>query len=193
VNETAWGGDPPGHRRVAVVGLGNVLLGDDGFGPFVVRHFEARYDYPEWVSASDLGTPGLDLVPFIAEAAALIVVDTIQLDEPPGTLRLYRREHLLATPRGQRLTPHDPGLFEALQMLEFRGDGPREVLLVGVVPESCAPQPGLSATARVAAEQAVEVVAEELRRLGIPLSRRSQPLEPDIFWERPVVAGKRTV
>jgi hydrogenase maturation protease len=187
VNEPAWGDDPPVHRRVAVVGLGNVLLGDDGLGPFVVRHFEARYDYPPWVSVSDLGTPGLDLVPFVADATALIVVDTILLDEPPGTLRLYRQEQLLAAPRGQRLSPHDPGLVETLQMLAFCGDGPREVLLVGVVPHLCAPRPGLSAAARAAAEQAVEMVAEELRRMGVPLIQRLQPLEADIFWERSLV------
>ncbi len=185
----ARGGDPPVPRRVAVVGLGNVLMGDDGLGPFVVRQFEARYLYPEWVSVSDLGTPGLDLVPFIAEATALIVVDTITLDEPAGSLRVYRQEQLLAAPRGQRLSPHDPGLVETLQMLEFCGGGPREVLLVGVVPASCALRPGLSGTARAAAERAVEAVAEELRRLGVPLTGRSQPLEPDIWWERAALPG----
>ncbi len=191
MNEESRSGDPPAHRRVAVVGLGNVLMGDDGFGPFVVRQFQARYDYPEWVSATDLGTPGLDLVPFIDDATAVIVVDTVKLDEPPGTLRLYQRDQLLAAPRGQRFSPHDAGLVETLQMLEFSGGGPREVQLVGVVPESCAPRPGLSASARAAAELALEAVAEQLRRLGVPLNDRSQPREPGIWWEQPAAGGGR--
>lgn len=179
-------GGPPAPGRVAVVGLGNVLMGDDGFGPFVVRQFHARYDYPDWVAVTDAGTPGLDLVPFIDDAAAVVVVDTIKLDEAPGTLRLYRREQLMAAPGPQRLSPHDPGLLETLQMLEFRGGGPTDVLLVGVVPEWCGVGPGLSAPARAAAEPAVASVVDHLRNLGVPLNEREESLDPGIWWEQPV-------
>lgn len=184
MRDEAADGDPPATGRVTVLGLGNVLMGDDGFGPFVARQFHARYDYPEWVSVTDAGTPGLDLIPLLDEATAVVVVDTIRLDEPPGTLRLYRREHLLAVAQAQRLSPHDPGLLETLQTLEFRGGGPSEVLLVGVVPESCELGPGLSVAARGAAERAVAALADQLRQLGVSLQDRQEQLDPGIWWER---------
>lgn len=185
-------GDPPGGGRVAVVGLGNVLMGDDGFGPFVVQHLLARYDFPDWVTVTDLGTPGLDLIPFIDGAAILVVVDTIMLrNDSPGVLRVFRGEELRAVPRTDRLSPHDPGLLETLDMLALRGGGPNDVLLIGVVPESCAVGPGLSGALRNAVEQAIAAVVDNLSGLGVRVSRREQPLPPDIWWEKPVATRER--
>jgi len=90
--------------RVAVIGLGNVLMGDDALGPYAVRVLQAGWEFPPGVSVTDAGTPGLDLTPYILGVEALIVVDTVKADAPPGTLRLYRKDELLATPPAQRLS-----------------------------------------------------------------------------------------
>jgi hydrogenase maturation protease len=186
-------GDPPGGGRVAVVGLGNVLMGDDGFGPFVVQQLLARFEFPDRVTVTDLGTPGLDLIPFIDGAAVLVVVDTVALDEPPGAVRVFRGEELRAAPRSARLSPHDPGLLEALDMLELGGEGPREVVLVGVVPQRCGVGPGLSEVARGAVDEAMAAVVEHLGSLGVKVKRREEPLAADIWWEDPVTfRGRQT-
>lgn len=185
------GGDPPIDGRVAVVGLGNVLMGDDGLGPFVVRQLLARFEFPEWVTVTDLGTPGLDLIPFVDDAAGLVVVDTVALDEPPGVVRVFRGEELRAAPRSARLSPHDPGLLETLDMLELRGGGPRQVVLVGVVPQRCGVGPGLSEVARGAADGAVAAVVACLGQLGVKVRQREKPLPPDIWWENPMTSRER--
>jgi hydrogenase maturation protease len=100
--------------KVAVVGLGNVLIGDDAFGPYVVRLFEARYEAGSDVVALDLGTPGLDLAPHLEGLEALIVVDTVSSDGPPGTLELYGKDDLLSRPAPRRTDPHQLGELERL-------------------------------------------------------------------------------
>lgn len=173
------------ESRVAVVGLGNVLMGDDGVGPHVVQLLLAGWDFDPRVAIHDLGTPGLDLAPWIHGIDALILIDAVRSDAPPGSLRLYRRDQLLSRPAGPRVSPHDPGLHEALLAAELAGCGPREVLLVGIVPETCAMTPGLSASVRPALPAACDAVLAELRRLGRSAVRRVRPAQPDLWWEAP--------
>jgi hydrogenase maturation protease len=178
-------------RRVGVIGLGNVLMGDDAFGPWVAQVLLAGYDFAPGVSVEDLGTPGLDLIPYVAELDALVLVDTVRSDATPGTLRLYGRDSLLQHAPQPRLSPHDPGVKEALLTAEFAGVGPREVLLVGAVPQDSAMGVRLSTPLRGAVPRAVEEVLRELTRLGSPAIRRERPRPADIWWEAPAdVAGR---
>jgi hydrogenase maturation protease len=170
--------------RVVVVGLGNVLMGDDAFGPWVVQTLLAEHDFQEGVAVEDLGTPGLDLMPYVTDVEALVLVDTVRSDAAPGTVRLYRRDDLLKHPPQARLSPHDPGVKEALLTAEFAGRGPREVLLVGAVPETTAMGVGLSPALRAAVPLAAAEVLRELGRLGCPATPRSAPVSPDIWWAR---------
>jgi hydrogenase maturation protease len=170
--------------RTLVMGLGNVLMGDDGFGPYVVRVLESRYDFPEEVSVLDVGTPGLDLVPYLSGPEAVVIVDTVKADAPPGTMKRYDREAILKHPPQPRISPHDPGLKETLLTLDFAGQGPRDVTLVGTVPDSVGTGPGLSDPVRAAVGAAVESVLVELERLGVPARPKAEPRDPDVWWER---------
>ena len=174
---------PPG--RIGVIGLGNVLMGDDAFGPWVAQVLLAEYEFRPGVSVEDLGTPGLDLIPYVADLEALVLVDTVRSEAAPGTIRLYRRDALLQHAPQARLSPHDPGVKEALLTAEFAGVGPREVLLVGAVPMDSAMGVRLSAPLRQAVPRAVGEVLKELQRLGRPATRRTAPRPADIWWEVP--------
>ena len=170
--------------RIGVIGLGNVLMGDDAFGPWVVQTMLAGFAFHDDVSVEDLGTPGLDLLPYVADLEALVLVDTVRSSAPPGTVRLYRRDELLEHAPHARLSPHDPGVKEALLTADFAGHGPREVLLVGAVPADTAMGVRLSPALRDAVPRAVAEVLGELERLGRPAARRPSPGVPDIWWER---------
>jgi hydrogenase maturation protease len=178
-------GDVMSAVRVGVIGLGNVLMGDDAFGPWVVQTLLAEYEFPDGVSVEDLGTPGLDLVPYLTGLEALVLLDTVRSGAAPGALRLYRRDEILRHPPQARLSPHDPGVKEALLTAEFAGQGPREVLLVGAVPADTAMGVHLSPALREAVPLAASEVLRELERLGRPARRRAAPLAPDIWWARP--------
>jgi len=174
----------PPEANVAVLGLGNVLMGDDALGPTVVKVLEAEYEFPPGVSVQDLGTPGLDLTPYLAGLRAAIVVDTVRAGGAPGEVRLYRRDEILKNPPQPRLSPHDPGLKEALLTVEFSGSGPREVLLVGVIPAGVETGVGLSPAVQGAVRSAAAAVVTELARLGVAPSARAVPDPLDLWWER---------
>jgi hydrogenase maturation protease len=166
---------------IYLLALGNVLMGDDGFGPAVVRAFEAEYAVGPEVEVIDLGTPGLDLTPWLADAERLIIVDTVKSDLAPGTLRVFDKREILRCAPSARVGPHDPGLKEALLTLEFAGRAPRDVELVGIVPGYVGMSLELSPPLRVMVPAAVTLVATLLRRLGVPLRRRDAPL-PTVEW-----------
>lgn len=170
---------------IKVLGLGNVLMGDDAAGPFVIRVADATYAHPERVSLVEVGTPGLDLIPCIDDADVLVIVDTVRAPGLAGEIRLYGRDDLMAHLDRPRLSPHDPGLKEALAALQLAGGGPKEVLLIGLIPERIAPGIGLSPAVRAAVPAAVETLARELAARGARLVPRRPRRAPDIWWERP--------
>jgi hydrogenase maturation protease len=175
-----------GLEPVRVLGLGNVLMGDDAFGPWVVEELLARWEIPAGVSVVDVGTPGLDLTPYLGGADAVVIADTVHADGPPGRIHTYEKAQLLRLPAVPRLSPHDPGLADALLALTLAGSAPREVVLVGAVPASVAKGIGLSQSLRRAVAPAAAEVARRLAALGLPCFPRAEGAEPSPWWEKPV-------
>ena len=169
---------------IRVLGLGNVLMADDAFGPYVIHELTGAYEFPPNVSLVDVGTPGLDLTPYVMHASKLIVVDTVRSDGPAGSIRLYRKDDILRHAPLPRLGPHDPGLKETLLALDFDGSGPDEVLLVGVIPEHTGAMPGLSPRVRAAVGQAALEVLLELSRLGEIVRPLANPVATVPWWEQ---------
>jgi hydrogenase maturation protease len=169
---------------IRVIGLGNVLMADDGFGPYVIEALAAAFELPPEVTMIDAGTPGLDLTPHLLGADVAIVVDTVRSDGPGGTLRQYRRDEILRHPPGPRLGPHDPGLKDTLLTLDFAGSGPRDVVLVGVVPARTEASPRLTDAVRAAVPAAIAAVIRELDRVGAAARPRPSPRRVAPWWER---------
>lgn len=167
-----------------VLGLGNVLMGDDGFGPAVVQAFEAEYAVGPDVSVIDVGTPGLDLTPWLADVDRVIIVDTVKSELSPGTLRVFDKTGVLRRPPSVRVGPHDPGVKEALLMLEFARRAPREIALIGVEPERTELAVQLSPAVQAAVPMAVEAIAALLVRFGEPPARRVRPVAGQPWWLR---------
>jgi hydrogenase maturation protease len=163
-------------------GIGNVLLGDDGVGPYLVRLLESQYEFAANVEVADLGTPALDLTHRIVGLHALILVDSVVSGDPPGTVVLYRKEDIVCEIPAQRLDPHSPALSECLLAAEMLGATPQNVLLVGIVGESLDPGCPLSASVRRSLRPAMDATLHELARLGFAFRKRDLPLDPAIWW-----------
>src|ERR1700675_436055 len=119
-------------KKITIGGIGSVLLGDDGVGPYVVGMLEAGYSFDDNVTVADLGTPGLDLVAHLSGIDAVILIDSVSNGAPPGTVTLYRKEEILRHgPAPVRMDPHSPALSESLLIAELAGEGPEDILLVG--------------------------------------------------------------
>ena len=73
-------------NRVLIAGVGNVLLGDDGVGPYIINLLKARYSFGPDVELEDFGTPALDFIDHIVEREALVVIDSVNNGEAPGEI-----------------------------------------------------------------------------------------------------------
>jgi hydrogenase maturation protease len=169
-------------NRALIGGIGNVLLGDDGIGPYVVRILESRYDFGDNVALADLGTPALDLTHQIVGLHALILVDSVASDYPAGTLLLYRKEDILRDTPAQRLDPHSPALSECLMTADMLGATPEHVLLVGIAGKVYEPESPMSVGVRNSVEAAIGAILDELLRLGYDVQKKLSPDEPAIWW-----------
>jgi hydrogenase maturation protease len=145
-----------------VLGIGNILLGDEGVGVRIVEALRERA-MPEDVEVADGGTGGADLVDLMADRRKVIVIDAAEFDGRPGDILRFTAADL-----GRResigLSLHDLGLAEALTMMRHLGCAPEEVVIFGIKPKRIAP--GLDLTAEVAATvpKVIERVLEELDR-----------------------------
>lgn len=173
-------------KKILIGGIGNVLLGDDAVGPYVIRLLESEYTFPESVEIADLGTPALDLAHRIAGLHAVILVDCIASDEyPPGKVLLYRKPDILRIQPTQRLDPHSPALSECLMTVEMLGASPEHLTLVGVVGQTFNPGRMLSTAVEMAVDNAIHAVLIELTRLNVWYERRRVRSTPDIWWSVP--------
>jgi hydrogenase maturation protease len=170
---------------INVLGLGNVLMGDDGFGPAVVHALETEYQVGSDVDVVDLGTPGLDVTPWLTDVDSVIIVDTITSTLPPGTIRIYDKSDVLRQPPPVRAGPHDPGVKDALLTLELAGRAPRELTLIGVVPARTDVAVNLSPSIHAAVRPALSVLVKALECAGAIVSRRANPRLDAPWWSRP--------
>lgn len=122
----------PPPRPILVLGLGNVLLRDEGLGVHVLRVL-ADLPWPAEVELSDGGTAGLNLVDRLAGRRVVIVVDALDSLDPPGTIRRLRPPEL-ASVSPAALSLHEAGLLEALAAARCVGCAPQEVIVLGVQP-----------------------------------------------------------
>lgn len=148
-----------------VLGLGNVLLEDDGVGAAAVAALLERYDAPAGVAVLDGGTLGLSLLPYVESSDALILVDAVRTGESPGTVvRLGGDDVMPAV--ATCLSPHQVGAADLLDGARWLGRYPARVVLLGLVPESMRLAIGLSAHVRSALPTLVERIVDEARTLG---------------------------
>lgn len=151
-----------------VLGLGNVLLGDDGAGPAVIALLRDGYDAPAGTLMLDGGTLGLSLLPYLEDARRVILVDAVAADAPAGTLvRLEGRD--VGPAVATRLSPHQVGVADLLEGARWHAREPQLLILLGVVPQSIELGVGLSAPVQRALHPLVDLVRAEAAALGCGL------------------------
>ena len=150
--------------KTAIYGIGNILMGDDGIGPAVAHYLSSNFTFETDITIEDLGTPSLDLPNYMTGYDRVIFIDAVAADAPPGTIRLYSREEIVASPPGIRISPHEPTINDALIVLDFAGGAPRDVVLIGVVPQTLDGGMTLSPAVAGAVPRVAQVVMGEVER-----------------------------
>lgn len=120
--------------KILVLGVGNILLKDEGIGVHVLEKLRERNALPENVTLQDGGTLGLGLMPMLEEGYDhIIVLDAIKADDVPGSIYRFSLTDLANTPRA-RISPHEIGLLETLTLANLN-DIQFETTIIGIVPD----------------------------------------------------------
>lgn len=162
--------------RFLILGIGNLLWADEGFGVRCVELLHQRYRFSERVTLLDGGTQGLYLVQHVQEADYLVVFDAVDYGLAPGTLKVVRDDEVPKFMGAKKMSLHQTGFQEVLAVAEFTGRYPRELLLVGVQPEQLEDFGGsLREPVRAQLEPALAIALDFLRARGeVPVPREGQ-------------------
>jgi hydrogenase maturation protease len=156
-----------GERREAlVIGIGNVLWADEGFGVRAVEALHASRAFPDGVALMDGGTLGLALYDEVAQSRRVLVFDAVDYALPPGTLKILRDDEVPAWGK-TKLSPHQLGFNDVLWLATLQGRGPESITVIGVQPEVLDDFGGsLRPSVRARLDEAVELAAAELAGWG---------------------------
>lgn len=156
-----------GHD-VVVLGVGNSLWGDDGFGVCALDLFARSYDVPENVTLLDGGTRGLYLTPWIQGSRRLLIFDAVDLKLEPGTLIRLEKDEIPRLGGSARIDLHQMNLQDMLATAELMGQLPEDMALIGVQPVTLDNfGGGLSETVRAAILPALDLAARRLREWDV--------------------------
>ncbi|WP_456435506.1 HyaD/HybD family hydrogenase maturation endopeptidase [Thermovibrio ammonificans] len=173
-------------EKIGVMGVGNVLLRDEGFGVKLLYILKAKYDFPENVVLIDGGTAGIFLSPEIDYLDRLVIVDVVKAEGEPGSVRIYEKEDFFIDRLPLKLSPHQLGLQEVLLLNELKGTCPKEVKLIGIVPKAVETGTGLTPELEAKLPEVEELVLKVLREWGVEPKLKERPEDPQIWWEKKV-------
>jgi hydrogenase maturation protease len=156
---------------IVILGAGNLLLRDEGFGVHFIRYLEEKYVFPPGIELVDAGTLGLMVTHKVEGADRLYLVDTVQGEGVPGTWRRFAKEEILLGTLPIKLSPHQAGVQEMLLVSQLRGRCPGQIFLLGVFPVSVAPGTELSLDLQERLPEIAEGLVSELGALGLSVSR----------------------
>jgi hydrogenase maturation protease len=169
-------GIPP----VLILGIGNLLWADEGFGVRAAEELHRQWVLPASVRIMDGGTQGIYLAQHIREARILIVFDAVDYGLPPGTMKLVEGDEVPKFLGAKKMSLHQTGFQEVLAIAELMGDYPEKLLLIGVQPVELDDFGGsLRPEVKAQIAPAIAAALDFLAAQGITAEQRAVPLPGD--------------
>ncbi|MCV6596194.1 MAG: HyaD/HybD family hydrogenase maturation endopeptidase [Mangrovicoccus sp.] len=153
--------------NVLVLGIGNVLWADEGFGVRCIEYLAQNWTLPETVTLLDGGTQGLYLLPFLESADILVVFDAVDYGLAPGTLKLIQGDEVPRFMGAKKMSLHQTGFQDVIATAQLMGYCPETLLLIGCQPQELEDYGGgLRPIVRDQIEPAVNLALTELAQMG---------------------------
>jgi hydrogenase maturation protease len=169
------------QRRIVVLGVGNLLWADEGFGVRCVEALGGGFDVPADVALMDGGTLGLALVPELLDATHVLLFDAVAHRGEPGSLVVARDDEVPLLMGGNKMSLHQVGVNDIFASLELLGHKPEHLTVVGIKPVQLADYGGsLTEQVRAQIPAALELGIEELRRWGVEVRARTDGPARDV-------------
>ena len=157
------GNGSPG--KTLIIGVGNLLLKDEGVGVHVVQELQKK-ELPPSVEVHDGGVAGIGLLDFFPGASKVMLIDAAEMNLEPGTLVRFTPEEVAGNYGGPRFSAHDIGLLEVLELARALGQCPPEVVIFGIQPKEISWGTELSPEVQVSIPKVVEAVLKEIAHVA---------------------------
>jgi hydrogenase maturation protease len=162
--------------RVLLLGVGNVLWADEGFGVRALEAFAETYETPDNVSLIDGGTQGLYLVDLFRDHERVLLFDCVDFGAPAATLHVARDDEIPAFIGAKKMSLHQTGVMDVIACAELMGAKPSALTVIGVQPEELDDYGGsLRDSVRAMIAPSLDKAVEELTRWGVRVTRRETP------------------
>ncbi len=159
-------------RRVLILGIGNVLWADEGFGVRCVEDLAASYNFGPEVKLLDGGTQGLYLLPFLEEADTLLVFDAVDYGLTPGTLKVVENDEVPAFMGAKKMSLHQTGFQDVIATAQLMGYCPDTLILIGCQPVELEDYGGgLRAETAAQIPVAIDIALGKLAELGVSFTK----------------------
>lgn len=166
-------------KKIGIAGIGNLLLRDEGFGVHVVHYLQSHYEFPENVDLQDVGTAGIYMAPFLETCDPVLVIDVVDIEGEPGSFHFYALNDVKAGTFQTRMSPHQLGLLEILEVCKLRGEAPKSVEFYTIIPKELTESIELSDTAAARKVEVAEMILKRLQELGVEVTRKAVPQRQD--------------
>ena len=160
-------------KKIGILGIGNLIVGDEGFGVHAVRYLEENFEFPDSVLIRDGGTAGIYMSPFLEECDPVLVIDVVDIDAEPGSMHYYSSEDVKAGKISTRMSPHQLGLLEILEICKLRDAAPETLEFYCVVPKKLDTSTELSDVVAPRVKEISDIVLKRLAELGVEVNRRT--------------------
>ncbi len=162
--------------RIVILGIGNTILSDEGVGVHAAERLRAAYALPEDIEVIDGGTAGMELLDPLSGVDLLVVLDAIKAKRAPGTVITLTGKEVPVFFRS-KLSPHQVSICDVLASLEFAGDPPKDLVLIGCEPLSLELGTELTPTVAEKVPEMVATAVAQLAARGIRLEPRQAVAE----------------
>ncbi len=170
-------------QKAGILGLGNLLLSDESFGVHVVEYLTEQYIFPESVTVLDGGTSGIYMAPFLEEHTLVLIVDVLrQQGRVPGSLFTFNADDIANSSLQSRMSPHQLGILEILDICTLREAAPEHVEFFCVVPETIETGLAMSKVVADQVEKTGNLLVQRLRSAGYDVQ-----LRPDKQQQTPFI------
>ncbi|AAC06858.1 HyaD/HybD family hydrogenase maturation endopeptidase [Aquifex aeolicus] len=157
---------------ITVLGIGNILLSDEGLGVRTVEELQRRYEFPENVKVLDGGTLGIDLLYHIEGTEKLLIIDAVLGGKKPGTFYKIKNENVKKYFKS-KVSMHELGIQEVLALLEVLEKPIKEIVVLGLEPKSLEVSTELTPEIQEKIPLLVEEALSQLKEWGVEVKEKS--------------------
>ncbi len=161
------------EKKIGIIGIGNLICGDEGFGVHTIQYLENNYSFPENVILKDAGTAGIYMSPFLEECDPVLVIDVVDIDDEPGSVHFYDVKDVKLGNIQTKMSPHQLGLLEIIEICRLRDAAPENVEFYCAVPLSLETTMELSPTLAPRVKEVADMILKRVREMGVEVNKKN--------------------